>query len=209
MINEEIENKLSQIEKLDLTLSMLQEEFSKSVSSQITKENIYDALYLELKESYEFEHPTQLWDIDVDFKKLKKILSNFDFKTVLFPIETSRSLIPKEYLTGYKAIIKSKNLIWCIHKYDLDPFPSNPHAHLIDSNIKMDLSNGKCYQNKKHLYTISKKELMKIRDKAIANFILPPLNLYPIFACFKTTSCVSISLPFYPNYLKVRLKPPF
>ncbi|WP_142785196.1 hypothetical protein [Changchengzhania lutea] len=176
MTNEEIDKELSKIEELDLILSKLKDEFSKSLSSQITIENIYDALYLELKEKYNFEHPTQLWDIDADFEKLKKILSNFDFKTVLFPVETSRNLIPKDYLVGYKISIKLKNLKWRIHKYDLDPFPSNPHAHLIDSNIKMDLTNGKCYKRKKYTHTISKKELLKIREKAQINFELPPLK---------------------------------
>lgn len=176
MTNEEIENELAKIEKLDLVLSKLQEEFSKLGSSQISKENVYDALYLELKEKYEFEHPTQLWDIDADFKELKEILSDFDFKTVLFPIETSRNLIPRGFVVGYKISIKSKKLIWRIHKYDLDPFPSNPHAHLIDSNIKMDLTNGKCYKGKKYIITIPKKELLKLREKAQIHFELPPLK---------------------------------
>lgn len=111
MTNEEIENELFKIEKLDLVLSRLQENFSKSVSSQISKEHVYDALYLELKEKYEFEHPTQLWDIDADFEKFKEILLTFDFKTVLFPVKTSINLISRDYLIGYKISVKSKNLI--------------------------------------------------------------------------------------------------
>lgn len=177
MKKEDIDKELSKIETFDLIISNLKNEFSKSLSSEITIENIYDALYLELNKKYNFEHPTQLWDIDEDYEKLKRILSNFDFKTVLFPIETPREIVPKDYLVGYKISIKSKNLTWRIHKYDLDPFPSNPHAHIIDSNIKMDLTNGKCYKKKRYIHTIPKKELLKIREKAQINFDLPPLKL--------------------------------
>lgn len=177
MTNEEIESELSKMEKFDLILSRLQEDFSISISPQINKECIFNALYLQLQKYYKFEHPTELWNIDADFNNLKEILSNFDFKTVLFPVKTSKDIIPIEYLVGYKVSIKSNNLIWVIHKYDVDPFPSNPHAHLIESNIKMDLANGKCYKRKKFIKKISKKELLKLRDKAQMNFELPPLNL--------------------------------
>lgn len=177
MTNEEIENKLAKNQKFDIILSMLQEEFSKSVSSKIDRECIYYALYLQLQNHYQFEHPTELWDIDADFNRLKEILSNFDFKTVLHTVKTSNEIIPRDYLVGYKVSIKSKNLIWRIHKYDSDPFPSTPHAHLIDSNIKMDLSNGNCFKKKEFIKTIKRKDLLKIREKAKIYFELPPLEL--------------------------------
>jgi hypothetical protein len=57
-------------------------------------------------------------------------------------------------------------LIWLIHKYDKDPFPSSPHAHQVDNNIKLDLSNGKCYKVRKHVHTLNKKQLLDFREKA-------------------------------------------
>lgn len=77
---------------------------------------------------------------------------------------------------NYKVQIKRKG-IWLIHKYDTDPFPSNPHAHLIDSNIKLDLSNGNCYKKRELVYSIKKKDLLMIRDEAEKNFKLPNLDL--------------------------------
>jgi hypothetical protein len=176
MTEKEIANEFSKIEKLDLIISKLENEFSKSVSNQITREHIFEALYLELQNFYDFEHPTELWSIEADFDKLKEVLSNFDFKTVLISIETPIDLIPKDYLVSFKTTIRTNNLIWRIHKNDLDPFPSKPHAHLISSNIKMDLTNGKCYRKKKYINTINRKQLVKIRDIAKNNFTLPPLK---------------------------------
>src|SRR5690606_9759259 len=108
--------------------------------SQIDRECIFNALYLQLQNEFNFEHPVDLWNIEIDIKKAETVLTKFDFNTVLNKIETSENIIPREYLVNYKVRIKSKNKQWMIHKYDSDPFPSNPHAHLIDSNIKMDLS---------------------------------------------------------------------
>ncbi len=77
----------------------------------------------------------------------------------------------------FKVQIKSKGLIWIMHKYDADPFPSNPHAHQMGSGIKMDLKNGKCYRKKVFVTTIKKKDLIKIRTQAVKNFDLPELEI--------------------------------
>ena len=78
-----------------------------------------------------------------------------------------------------KVQIKSRGIIWVIHKYDADPFPSNSHAHQIDNNIKLDLSNGKCYRKREYLFSIGKKELKAIRMVANRTFKgkLPVLSL--------------------------------
>jgi hypothetical protein len=39
-----------------------------------------------------------------------------------------------------EVTIKRDGCIWRIHKNDPDPFPSNPHAHNIESDLKLDLS---------------------------------------------------------------------
>ena len=67
----------------------------------------------------------------------------------------------------FKVRIKNKGIIWIIHRYDSDPFPSSPHAHQIGNNIKLDLSNGKCYQYRKLIHVIKKKDLLQIREAAM------------------------------------------
>ena len=106
-------------------------------------------------------------------------MSDLDFRILKGKIETDEDIIPKEYLLQFKVQIKSKGLIWIIHKYDADPFPSNPHAHELVNNIKLDLSTGRCYKSKDYIYTLNIKDLMSIRNKAIdrIGIDLPPLKL--------------------------------
>ena len=103
---------------------------------------------------------------EIEYEKALKLLSDFDFDTVITQIETSENIIPENFLTEFKVRIKSKGLIWAIHRFDADPFPSNPHAHQIGNNIKLDLSNGNCYKVRQYIYTIKKKDLLLIRDAA-------------------------------------------
>jgi len=76
-----------------------------------------------------------------------------------------------------EKIIKVKGEIWCVYKYDKDPFPSNPHAHNKQTGCKLHLGNGKLYdRNKKPLKTkISKKNLTLIRNR-LDKFNLPKLE---------------------------------
>lgn len=64
-----------------------------------------------------------------------------------------------------ESTAKFKNNIWRIHKNDQDPFPSNPHAHKIDGDIKLDLSNGWLYKNRKYIgEQMKKKDFMNFRE---------------------------------------------
>lgn len=75
--------------------------------------------------------------------------------------------------------LKSQGEIWDIHKNDADPFPSNPHAHNIQTGLKLDLSNGDLYRKRKKLdERVVKKGLKALRDLAEAKGVtLPALAL--------------------------------
>ena len=173
----EVNVSLKRIEKLDSLLKQLSNHYSEIESEIISKENIFDALNLSLKDKYNWEHPLDFWDLEITYQEAKKILSEFDFRSVLFKIESELDIIPEDLLMKFKVQIKSKGLIWIIHKYDADPFPSNPHAHQTGSGLKLDLSNGKCYKKKTLVTTIKKKDLIIIRNEAEKNFKLPKLKL--------------------------------
>ncbi len=178
MISDKEANKaLKKIESLDTILNDLSNYYSELGSMTISRGDIFDSLYLMLKDKFEWEHPLDFWDLDITYNEAKNVLSEFNFKAVLFKIETERDIIPSELLIQYKVHIKSKGLIWIIHKYDADPFPSNPHAHEMGSDIKMDLKNGKCYRKKQLVSIIKKKDLIIIREKAEKNFNLPELEI--------------------------------
>lgn len=106
-----------------------------------------------------YDNPISKIDIDLaldlyDFNQIKnEVLLEFEIPPELEELET-------------KVKIKTNGKVFIIHKNDIDPFPSNPHAHWLDSNLKVDLSNGKCYQVKKHLFTLKKKDFFELRLKA-------------------------------------------
>jgi len=173
----QINESLAKIETLDKILNDLSVHFSEKKSAKITRENIFDALYISLCHKLNWEHPLDFWDLKIKYEEAKKELIDFDFTTVLFKIESSPDILPEDCVMQTKVQIKSKGLIWVIHKYDADPFPSNPHAHQLESGIKLDLKNGKCYRKKEFVRTLKRKDLIAIRDLAEKKFDLPVLEI--------------------------------
>lgn len=93
-------------------------------------------------------------------------------------INLDHSPIPDGCLRALSEVtIKRDGEVWRIHKSDADPFPSNPHAHNLESGLKLDLRNGRLWLGTKHTGdSVSKKDLLTIREKAAGCGIeLPPL----------------------------------
>ncbi|WP_298529541.1 hypothetical protein [uncultured Christiangramia sp.] len=172
----EIDSELRRIEILDEILISLSNEFSELKNQNIKREDIFDALYIIYQNKFNWEHPSEFWSLEVNIEEAREELLDFDFNILFNKIEMDSNIIPRDLRVDYKVRIKNKG-IWIIHKYDKDPFPSIPHAHLIDSNIKLDLSNGDCYRKTKKVFTIRKKDLIRIRKEAEKNFKLPELNV--------------------------------
>jgi len=162
----QIKKELSRIEKWYQIQESLTSYYTSIYSKNIERQHIFDALFLLLSEKHRLEWPGDLWDVDIDYNEALNLLNGFDFDIIFNEIETDKEIFPDWLLVQYKVKIKSKGLIWVINKYDPDSFPSNPHAHQLDNNIKLDLSNGKCYKKREYIYTIKKKALLSIRDKA-------------------------------------------
>lgn len=166
-----------EIEKFVSLLEEIASYFHEVGKIGITASDIEDALYIRLSDKYGFEWRGSLWDVEISKKEAIAILKDFDFSILTNSIETDRDILPSSMLLQYKVRIKSGGIIWVIHLYDEDPFPSSPHAHQLENNIKLDLSTGKCYKIRNHIHTITKKDLLDIRQKAEKVFKgeLPPL----------------------------------
>lgn len=162
----EVEQGLLQIEEWYNMQQQLSSHFSKVYATTITTETIYDALLLLSSDEYALDWGGNLMDTGLKYDQALLMLTGFDFNIIQNKIETQGELIPQDLIIGYKVQVKSKGLVWIIHRYDVDPFPSNPHAHQLDNNIKLDLASGKCYKVRKHIHTIPKKDLLLIRSKA-------------------------------------------
>ncbi|ULQ55966.1 hypothetical protein KJS94_15050 [Flavihumibacter rivuli] len=173
MSKENVDPQLKHIEELRELFDKLQKHFN------VQESEILDALYLRLDHKYNFEWAGDIWNLNLSFDDAKHILEDFDFAILRDVIETDISLLPSDLRINRKARVKFKGDIWVIHKYDQDPFPSCPHAHNIYNGIKLDLSNGKCYRVRKHIYTLNRKDFLEFRKNAVQVFkgVLPTLTL--------------------------------
>ena len=80
MISDQETNKsLNKIENLDKVLNDLSDYYSELKSQKITRDDIFDSLYLSLKDKFEWDHPLDFWDLDIPYEEAKNVLSDFNF----------------------------------------------------------------------------------------------------------------------------------
>lgn len=174
-----VEQELQENNNLEDIQGRLIAHFRTVYSETIQREHIFEALFLTLADRENLEWSGDIWHIDITYEEALRVLEKFDFNVLFNPMETSIDILPQDLIIQYKVRVKIKGLIWIIHRYDADPFPSNPHAHQINNNIKLDLSNGMCYRQRKLVYIVDKKTLIQIRGEAskVYKGNLPPLTV--------------------------------
>jgi len=167
-----------EIEEFDGLLERLKKDLSERFGKVISREQVFDALFMLYGDPLGLEHELQLWDIEISYQEAFDSLILFDFDVFLNPVEIELDL-DKDVLFLTKVKIKAAGYQVKIHRYDKDPFPSNPHGHILDHNLKLDLRNGKCYRKREELTSIGKKKLIEIREKASLTYKgeLPPLEV--------------------------------
>jgi hypothetical protein len=126
-----------------------------------------------------------LLDRDIDTAQILSLLCDYDFSRfrpeTLCDITLQESIIPEGVpVCLTEAEVKLRGEKWTVHKYDADPFPSNPHAHNYAQGLKLHLGNGDLYPHKSKVSCgrIAKKHLVQLRDLVIqknATITLPPL----------------------------------
>lgn len=95
---------------------------------------------------------------------------------VLGEVEFEESILPSgvpRFLTEQQIKIKGEK--WVIHKNDIDPFPSNLHAHNYQDNLVVHLGNGDLYQRRRKVGNLCKNKLKLLRGE-IRNVSLPKLT---------------------------------
>lgn len=89
-------------------------------------------------------------------------------------IRLDEPLIPLDVLSRVdEQKLKSGGEIWKIHKYDADPFPSNPHAHNVETGLKLHLGTGELFEKTISRGRIPCKSLRKLRQLVRADIGLP------------------------------------
>jgi len=100
--------------------------------------------------------------------------------TDIIEIEFPESPIPDGTVRRLDEVtVRRDGCVWRIHKSDADPFPSRPHAHNMESGLKLDIGNGRLYcltcdagkkNQKKHLEFIR----AELEQRGFSD--LPPLE---------------------------------
>jgi hypothetical protein len=91
-----------------------------------------------------------------DFQRLFPVLlTEIAFDVSMLPPDAPRSLV--------EQTVKHKGEIRRVYRNDADPFPSNPHAHNLESRYKLHLGTGELYERRRYVTKIPKKDLMAIR----------------------------------------------
>lgn len=141
-----------------------------------------DELYLALAMYYDLSDMPP----NIIFKELSSIqmidaLKDFDIasRIPISSIVIEKTIIPSGFSRlSQRALVKVKGELWRIHLYDKDPFPSNPHAHNLETNLKLHLGSGELFQKRELVGKISKKDLLLLRERinnVLEDLVLPEL----------------------------------
>jgi len=111
-------------------------------------------------------------------EEMIELLNDYPFSTheVIFKFRLDEDIlneIPGISLLTEKRM-KVGGYIWEVHKNDLDPFPSNPHAHDLQSARKLHLVSGEIYISKNPVGRIKERHLKQIRSLLSSNGIKLP-----------------------------------
>jgi hypothetical protein len=141
------------------------EEFTEAVRELWGAKNVAMMLYHDL--------PT----VDEIVEQLK----NYPFEPPLGePLQTitlTESILPEDWLElVLEQVIKHNGEQWAIHRYDADPFPSDPHAHNHEARVKLHLGTGELFKKHDRVGKIKCKDLQSLRAKVSESINLPPFE---------------------------------
>lgn len=107
---------------------------------------------------------------DLSSEDLVSAVAGYDFPRVLERI-SMEGVLPSEVIARLdEERIRQNGEIWEIHKTDDDPWPSNPHAHNVQTGWKLDLRNGDLYDPQKkrkesYVCRLKRKSLLELRSR--------------------------------------------
>lgn len=139
-------------------------ELTKLHGVERTPNEIRDALVV----VFGVEDQIALLDRNLSSTEMIAALHDFSFvkPTLLAEIEFEETIIPDNVPARFtEALVKHRNEIWLVHKYDSDPFPSNPHAHNEANGLKLHLGSGELFRRRECVGKVRRKDLIAIRSK--------------------------------------------
>ena len=157
-------------------LSALIEQFNQNEQRTITKRDVLEVMLLTAPELRMIEYPGDMWDVEFTLEELEGYVARAGTFVPIAEVELDEPLVFKG-MFEWKADVKIKGQRWRIHKTDADPFPSDPHAHNYDQNLKLHLGTGELYRGRKMKYVLSRRIFYELRARFTAiGVVLPPLE---------------------------------
>jgi len=144
---------------------------------QLTTRDVTEAMLLTLPELRHVEHCVDVWSTVLDEDEIESLIAVAASLLPRLEVCSGRALV----FTGMfetKADVKLNGERWRLHRYDADPFPSNPHAHNFRQNVKLHLGNGEYYRARRMMGKMHRKDLLLLRARfAKFEIELPSLSL--------------------------------
>jgi hypothetical protein len=165
---------MNPVQALLATLQDLTPEAAGKLKKAFSPEQALFALCVDRKETVE-TLAAQSWTVDKLTEALGQCGSIVSLPELLAVAVFEESIVPHgTERVFFEERVKHNGELWFVHKYDADPFPSDPHAHNYESGLKLHLGNGGLYLGKKHVGSLSKKNFIALREK-VRHVDLPPL----------------------------------
>lgn len=171
-----MERQVNKIQKLVyVTLGRdVVEKLAADLSVRVTVEDLLYIITTETGKGVE-----EIADMDLTYDSIKEIYQQSgEYKAqpiVLATVELPETIIPEDTEQAInEQQVRHCGEVWVIHRNDADPFPSDPHAHNYESNLKLHLGTGNLYLKKRIVGKVGRKELIAIREK-ISYLTLPTL----------------------------------
>ena len=169
---------MNPVQALLATLQQHTPEAARRLNRTFSAEQALSALCIDRGQTVQ-EVAAHIWTVETLTDTLGQCASIASLPEVLAVAEFDESIIPEGTERSlFEEKVKHKGEIWFIHKYDVDPFPSNPHGHNHESNLKLHLGNGNLYMGKRVVGTLSRKNFEGLREK-VKHIDLPPLEGAP------------------------------
>jgi hypothetical protein len=156
---------------VDATHSSLQERYGGNIDRDALKEAAVSRLGAENELMLVYQNlPTvdelaDLLDEDAHDVRLAGPLQEIQLDESHFPPEMLSLLVEGTHKSGGE--------IWRIRKYDADPFPSNPHAHHVQTGLKLHLGTGEPFEKSVSRGRLPCKSLRRLRDLIHTDIKLP------------------------------------
>ena len=130
---------------------------------RISSEDVLLALIVETGKELQ-DLASTAWTEETIFDTIKNSAYVSHLPIIEDDVHLDESIIPSDTLRSlYEEQVKFKGEIWVIHKNDIDPFPSSPHAHNYESALKLHLGNGELYYGTDLVGKVARKNFLKLR----------------------------------------------